>query len=60
MSFQTRKTFFHLRNKKYDVFDEIWELSEPCIDSNTIDIFKAQKGSKDINKIVHVISAFQQ
>ncbi len=25
----------------------------PCIDSNTIEMFKAQKGSKDIVKIIH-------
>ncbi len=30
-----------------------------CIDSNTTDTFKAQKGSKDIDKIVHVSSVVQ-
>ncbi len=28
----------------------------PCIDSNTTDTFKSQKGSKDIIKIIHVTS----
>ncbi len=28
----------------------------PCIDSNRTNTFKAQKGSKDIDKIVHMIS----
>ncbi len=31
----------------------------PCIDINTTDTFKAQKGSKDIIKIVHVTSVVQ-
>ncbi len=31
----------------------------PCIDSNTTDIFKAKKGSKDIVKIVYVTSGVQ-
>ncbi len=44
MSFQTCKTFFHLRNN----LRAFW----PCIDSKATDIFKAQKGSKDIIKIV--------
>ncbi len=30
-----------------------------CIDSNTTDTFKTQKGSKDIVKIVHVTSVVQ-
>ncbi len=30
-----------------------------CIDSNAIEMFKAQKGSKNIIKIVHVTSAVQ-
>ncbi len=29
MSFQTRKTFVHLRNTNLDNFDEFWELSVP-------------------------------
>ncbi len=32
MSFQTRKAFVHLRNTNYDIFDELWELSDPPID----------------------------
>ncbi len=44
MSFQTHNTFF-----------TFW----PCIDSNTTTTFKAQKGSKDIIKIVHVTSVAQ-
>ncbi len=31
----------------------------PSIDSNATDTFKAQKGSKDIGKIVHVTSVVQ-
>ncbi len=31
-----------------------------CIDSNETTTFKAQKGSKDIIKIVHVTSVVQQ
>ncbi len=27
MSFQTRKTFIHIQNTNFDIFDEIWELS---------------------------------
>ncbi len=29
MSFQICKTFVHLRNTNEDIFDEIWELSDP-------------------------------
>ncbi len=32
MSFQTRKTFVHLRNTNEDIFDEFQELSDPPID----------------------------
>ncbi len=30
MLFQTRKTFVHLQNTDYDIFDEIWQLSDPA------------------------------
>ncbi len=40
------------------IFDLIWELSDP--DSNVATMFKAQKGSKGIVKIVHVTSVVQQ
>ncbi len=58
MSFQTCKTFVCLGNTNEDIFDEIWELSDPPIDSNATETFKAQKDSKDIVKIDHVISVF--
>ncbi len=38
-------------------FDEIRELSD--LESNATDTFKAQKGSNNINKIVHVKSVVQ-
>ncbi len=38
------------------MFDDIWERSDLPIDSNTTDMFKVQKGRKDIVKIVHVTS----
>ncbi len=41
---------------KLRFFDEIRELSDPALDSNAADWLKAQKGSKDIIKIVHVTS----
>ncbi len=40
-----------------DIFDEIQELSDP--DSNANEMFKAQKCSKDMVKIVHVTLAVQ-
>ncbi len=43
------RTFVHLWNSNKVFF-------HPPIDSNTTDTFKAQKGSKDIVKIVHVTS----
>ncbi len=58
MSFQTCKTFVCLGNTNEDIFGEIWELSGPPIDSNATETFKTQKDSKDIVKIVHVISVF--
>ena len=48
MSFQTCKTFIHLQNTNEDIFDEIWDVSEPAIDRNVFATFKAQKGSKNI------------
>ncbi len=30
MSFQTHKTFDHLQTTNEDIFDEIWELSDPA------------------------------
>ncbi len=36
MSFQTRKSFVHLRNTNEDIFDAFWQLSDPPIDSNVI------------------------
>ncbi len=30
MSFQTHKTFVHLRDTNSDILDEIWELSDPA------------------------------
>ncbi len=48
---------FGTENK--NIFDEIRELSDPPIDSNTTTMFKAQKDSKDTVKIVHVTSVVQ-
>ncbi len=59
MSFQTRKTFVHLQNTNYDIFDEFWELSDPPIDSKDSNTIKVQKRNKDIIKIIHVILMFQ-
>ncbi len=58
MSFQTRKTFVYLWNINYDIFYEIREFSNPAY-NNATDMFKAQKGSKHIGKIVHVTSVVQ-
>ncbi len=46
-------------NTNYYMFDEIREFSYPAIDINATTTFKAQKGSKDIVKIVHVTSVVQ-
>ncbi len=59
MSFQTRKTFVHFGTQIKMFFYEIQELSDPVKDSNATTTFKAQKGSKDIVKIVHVTSVVQ-
>ncbi len=53
MSLQTRKTFIHFWNTNEDIFDQIWTFW-PCRDSNVTTVFKAQKDSMDIIKIVHV------
>ncbi len=53
MSFQTRKTFG--TQSKIRKLRAFW----PCIESNGTDTFKAQKGRKDIVKIVHVTSVVQ-
>ncbi len=39
MSFQTHKTYVHLRNTNLNIFDGIWELSDPPIDSNATVMF---------------------
>ncbi len=36
MSFQTRKSFVHLRNTNEDIFDAFWRLPDPPIDRNVI------------------------
>ncbi len=59
MSYQTCKTFVHLRNTNEDIFDEFCELSDPPIDSNAITTIKVQKRSKEIGKIIHVTSGVQ-
>ncbi len=56
MSLQTCKTFICLQTA---IFDEIQELYEPCIDINATTRYKAQKGSKNIIKIVHVTAVVQ-
>ncbi len=58
MSFQTRKSFIHLRNTILDILDDI--LVFGClIDCQVNDTFKAQKSMKDIVKIVHLPSVVQ-
>ncbi len=59
MSFQTCKTFVQLQNTNKDIFDEIQELSDPEKTTTELPTFKVQKGSKDIDKIVHVTSVRQ-
>jgi len=49
----------NLRKTNQDIFDEIRELSGPTRDCNVIITFKAQKGSKDIVKIIHVTTVVQ-
>ncbi len=56
---QTRKTFVHLRNTNYDIFDAFFEPSDPPIDSKGPNTIKVQKRSKDIVKIIHVTSVVQ-
>ncbi len=41
-------------------FDEIWEFYYPDLDSKATTTFKAQKGSEDIIKIVHVTSVIKK
>ncbi len=51
---ETRKTIIF--RTQINFFEEIRELSDPSINSNVTDMFKTQKDSKDIIKIVHVLS----
>ncbi len=53
------KSFVHLRSTNVDIF--WWNQTPfwPSIDINTTDNLKAQKGSKDIVKIVQVTSVVQ-
>ncbi len=53
MSLQTRKSFVHLRNKFFLFFMKSENFS------NGTTMFKAQKSSKDIVKMVHVTSVVQ-
>ncbi len=59
MSFQTCKTFVHLRNTYQDIFDKFRELSNPPLDSKYSYTINVQKRSKDIIKIIHVTSVVQ-
>ncbi len=54
MLFQTQKTFHSSSKHKLRYFWLNPRAFWPSIDSNATDMFKAQKGSKDIVKIVHV------
>jgi len=45
MSYQTRKTFIHLRYSNEDLFNEIWEFSVPPLKAYATTTFKPQKGS---------------
>ncbi len=53
---QNSKTFFLIFRTQIEIF--FMKSSQASISSNTTDSFKAQKGSKDIVKIVHVTSVF--
>ncbi len=55
------KTFIHLRGTNEDIFDEIRELSVTLrrVTEMQVKCFMAQKGSKDIIKLVHVTSVVQ-
>ncbi len=58
MTFQTCNLCSYLEHKlRYF----LWKSRDywPCIDSNAADTFKAQKGSKEIIKIVNVTSVIQ-
>ncbi len=46
MSFESCKTFVHLQNTNWDIFDEFRELSDPPIDSNVIFGDTLQNGAK--------------
>ncbi len=58
ISLQSRKTYSSLEHKLRYFW---WNLRAfwPSIDSNGTNMFKAQKGCKDIDKIVHVTSVVQ-
>ncbi len=51
--------FMSFINHKIKVFWWNPRAFWPCIDGNATDTFKAQNGSKDIIKIVHVTSVIQ-
>ncbi len=59
MLLQTHKTFVHLQNTNEDVFDEIWELSDPPLTATQLKCSQVQKRSKYIGKTVHVTSVAQ-
>ncbi len=59
MSFQTLKTFVHLRNTNEDILDEKRELSDPAYKATQPKYSQTQKRSKDIYKTVHVTSVTQ-
>ncbi len=59
MSFQTRKTFVHLRNINEDILAEFGELSNPPTDRIVITTINVQKRSKEISKIILVSSGVQ-
>ncbi len=56
--FQTHLWFSFIFGTQIKIFLWNWGSFWPCIESNTTDTFKAQKG-KDIAKIVHVTSVVQ-
>ncbi len=59
MPFKTSKTIVYLQNTIEDIFDEIWELSDPSKTAMQLTRPRPRKAVKDIVKIVHVTSGVQ-
>ncbi len=59
MSFQSHKSFVHLRNTIIDILDKTLEACDCPVDCQVSNIVEVQKSMKSIARVVHLPSVVQ-